>query len=141
VIVFAFASLQTIMRLKVPLLTLRDAGTTVSLVVGLDMGGTSKEVLRELSTWNVNVTVVKNRIPGHTFHPKLYLLEWESLAKVVVGSNNATEGGFYRNYEVSSCTEYDLPADSRLYAGALRFARRAPYATPGSQALEWVRYY
>jgi hypothetical protein len=124
VIVSAFAALQTIMRLKVPLINLRESGTAVSVVLGLDMGGTSKEVLQQLSTWNVNVTVVKNRIPGHTFHPKLYLLEWETLAKIVVGSNNATEGGFYRNYEASACTQYDLPADAAQYAGALRELRR-----------------
>lgn len=124
VIVSAFAALQTIMRLKIPLLGLRDSGSAISVVVGLDMGGTSKEVLQQLATWDVTVTVVKNRIPGHTFHPKLYLFEWENRAKIIVGSSNVTEGGFYRNYEASAYTEYDLPAETRQYEMALRELRR-----------------
>src|SRR3982750_651387 len=101
VLVSAFVALQTIMRLKFPIMELHDSGTAVNIVLGLDFGGTSKEVLQELFTWDVNVTVVKNRLPGHTFHPKLYLLEWESRAQIVIGSNNITEGGFYRNYEAA----------------------------------------
>ena len=124
VIVSAFAALQTVMRFKLRLLGLRDAGTTISIVLGLDLGGTSKEVLQQLSTWNVNVTVVKNRIPGHTFHPKVYLLEWDASATIIIGSSNLTEGGLFRNYEGSACIHYDLPADSQLYASALDELRR-----------------
>ena len=118
VIVSAFAALQTVMRFKLRLLSLRDAGTSISVVLGVDLGGTSKEVLRQLSSWNVNVTIVKNRIRGHTFHPKIYLLEWENAAKVIVGSNNFTEGGLFRNYEGYACIHYDFPADAALYDSA-----------------------
>jgi hypothetical protein len=124
VIVSAFAALQTIMRLKFPLLALRDRGCAVSLVLGLDMGGTSKEVLEQVATWTIPVTIVKNRIPGHTFHPKLYLLEWATAATIVVGSNNATEGGFFRNYESAACIEYNFPDDDQLYGEALLQLRR-----------------
>ena len=124
VIVSAFAALQTVMRLKIRLLGLRDAGSTVRFVLGLDLGGTSKEVLQQLSTWNADVTIVKNRVPGHTFHPKIYLLEWENSAKIIVGSNNWTEGGFFRNYEGCACVHYDLPSDARAYRSACRELRR-----------------
>ena len=41
VLVSAFASLQAVLRLKSKLLELHEAGTTVRVVVGVDMGGTS----------------------------------------------------------------------------------------------------
>ena len=124
VIVSAFAALQTVLRFRPRLLSLRDAGTSVSVVLGVDLGGTTKEVLQQLSTWNVNITIVRNRIRGHTFHPKVYLLEWENSAKIIVGSNNFTEGGLFRNYEGSACIHYDLPADAALYDSAGNELRR-----------------
>lgn len=36
-----------------------------------------------------------------TFHPKLYLFRNETRARLIVGSNNLTEPGFFTNTEVS----------------------------------------
>src|SRR5512145_1557932 len=72
VFVSAFARFQSILRIKSQVASLAKAKTSVRFVLGIDLDGTSREVLAELLKWNVDVTIVKNRIPGHTFHPKLY---------------------------------------------------------------------
>jgi hypothetical protein len=115
VFVSAFVGLQTIIRIKPQTLVLRDSGSDIRFVLGIDLGGTSQEVLKELLSWEVNVRIVKHRFPGHTFHPKLYLFEWESRAEIIIGSNNITEGGFFGNYEVAARIHYNLPNDAHEF--------------------------
>jgi HKD family nuclease len=131
VIVSAFAGLQTVMRFKHTLLGLAENGAAVRIVIGVDMRGTSLEVLRELTTWApVEVFVYRNRRPGHTFHPKVALIELPSRADVFVGSNNLTEGGFFRNYEAASRITYALPAETEAYTAACNALRRFLEPTP-----------
>lgn len=111
IFVSAFVSLQTIMRLKDPVLALRNNGANFRFVLGIDLGGTSKEVLEELLSWDVETFIVKHRIPGHTFHPKIYYFVWNNSAEIIVGSNNLTDGGFFGNYEGCARICYDLPDD------------------------------
>ncbi len=118
VFVSAFVDLQAVVRLKQQLLDLRDAGIGIHFIVGIDLWGTSQEVLTELETWGVDVRIVKHRLPGHTFHPKLYLFEWPDRAILIVGSNNITDGGFFRNYEVAARVTYALPEDSAGFVAA-----------------------
>jgi hypothetical protein len=118
-LVSAFASLQTVMRLKYPIQKLKLNECEVKIILGLDMGGTTKEVLKEVHTWGISAKIVKNRIPGHTFHPKLYILEWADRAEVMIGSNNLTEGGFFKNYEGSARVKYMFPTDRELYDAGL----------------------
>lgn len=94
VFVSAFVGLQTILRIKDQVLDLKGKGSDIRFIFGIDLGGTSQEVLDELLGWNVDVSIVKHRIPGHTFHPKLYLFEWDNKVEIIIGSNNITEGGF-----------------------------------------------
>ena len=109
VFVSAFVSVQTIMRVKQQILDLKESGVNVRFVFGIDLGGTSQEVLKEVLGWGINVCIVKHRIPGHTFHPKLYLFEWADHATIIIGSNNITEGGFFGNYEGAARINYVLP--------------------------------
>jgi hypothetical protein len=51
VVVSAFAALPTVLRLKPMMLAVRDAGGEARIVLGVDLGGTSKEVLSEVSSW------------------------------------------------------------------------------------------
>jgi phospholipase D-like protein len=118
-IVSAFVSVQTLLRLRASIHNLRDDGCAISLILGIDMGGTSKEALDEVLSWNVPTTIVKHRQPGHTFHPKIYLFEHGNHATIVIGSNNLTEGGFYSNYEGAARVVYEIPADATAYAEAL----------------------
>ncbi len=115
IVVSAFVSLQTILRLKEAILRIHGNGGITRLVFGIDMGGTSQEVLKEILSWHTDNKVVKHRRPGFTFHPKLYLVEWQNKAEIIIGSNNVTEGGLFRNYESSARIIYDLPNDNLLY--------------------------
>ena len=118
VFVSAFVGLQTIMRIKQQVADLRATGTDISFILGIDLNGTSQEVLQELLTWDIDVRIVKHRTPGHTFHPKLYLFEWDHQATIIVGSNNLTEGGLFKNYEGAVRVTYHLPTDTEDFASA-----------------------
>jgi hypothetical protein len=118
VLVSAFASLATVLRMKSRVAAVRDTGGDARMVLGVDLGGTSKEVLQEVSAWSIPVTIVKNRLFGVTFHPKLYMMRWEDHAELLVGSNNLTDGGLYRNYEAATRAIYYLPADAHAFAKA-----------------------
>ena len=106
------------MRVKQQVLNLRDRGSDILFVLGIDLGGTSKEVLEELLDWGIDVRIIKHRIPGHTFHPKLYLCQWDNRAEIIIGSNNFTEGGFFGNYEGAVRVFYVLPDDSAEFDAA-----------------------
>ncbi|WP_175898667.1 restriction endonuclease PLD domain-containing protein [Burkholderia vietnamiensis] len=118
-IVSAFVSRASVHRLKSRLRELRAAGTKVRLVIGVDMGGTSKEVLRELYSWSpIETFVFKNKKVGVTFHPKIYVIERDHVAELFVGSNNLTDGGLFKNYESAVHLSYSLPADAASFADA-----------------------
>jgi len=124
IFVSAFVGLQTIMRIKAQVSELKTNGSDIRFVLGIDLGGTSQEVLKELLSWRIDVRIVKHRIPGHTFHPKLYLFKWENRAEIIIGSNNITEGGFFGNYEVAAWINYDLPNDADKFEAICNELRR-----------------
>ena len=115
VFVSAFVSVQTIMRVKRQILGLKESGSDIRFVLGIDLGGTSREVLAELLEWDIDVRIIKHRIPRHTFHPKLYFFQWTDRATVIVGSNNLTEGGFFGNYEAATRITYSLPEETEAF--------------------------
>jgi len=61
VVVSAFASLRTIRRIKPIFQEVQTSGGKARLVLGVDLGGTSKEVLQEVAGWGISVIIVKNR--------------------------------------------------------------------------------
>jgi HKD family nuclease len=120
VFVSAFVALRTILRLRDGLLGHVEDRNNLKLVVGIDLGGTSREVLQELLRWNCKTFVFHNTIPRASFHPKLYLFESPTRATLFVGSNNLTDGGLYTNYEAATRYDFDLPADAHEYQRLLR---------------------
>ena len=118
VFVSAFVSVQAVMRVKRPILKLKECGSDIRFVLGIDLGGTSREVLAELLEWEIEVRIVKHRMSRHTFHPKLYLFEWTDRATVIIGSNNMTEGGFFGNYECAARITYSLPEEAEAFDAA-----------------------
>jgi hypothetical protein len=120
VLVSAFAALRTILRLRERLLARMESGAKLCLTVGIDAGGTSREVLEELLRWNCNTFVFHNPIARATFHPKVYLFETATRATLFIGSSNLTDGGFYTNYEVTTRYDFDLPADVAEYENLIR---------------------
>jgi hypothetical protein len=112
VFVSAFVALRTILRLRDRLLAQFQGGCQLRLTVGVDLGGTSRDVLEELLRWNCEVFIFHNPIPRATFHPKIYLFESAIETTLIVGSNNLTDGGFYTNYEAAVRHDFELPADA-----------------------------
>ncbi len=78
--VSAFVALRTILRLRERLLKCVGQGTDLLVTVGIDLGGTSREVLEELLSWNCHTFVFHNTIARSTFHPKVYLFESQNAA-------------------------------------------------------------
>jgi len=77
-------------------------GNELSVVVGIDLENTTYEGLDGLlglEAFGKSSTVIHHNESGTIFHPKLYLLRSSSKAKLIVGSNNITEAGLYRNTE------------------------------------------
>jgi HKD family nuclease len=124
VFVSAFVSVQTLIRIKQQILYLKEADTDVRFVLGIDLGGTSWEALTEVLSWGIDCRIVNHRLPGHTFHPKLYMLEWDEQAAVIIGSNNITEGGFFNNYEGAAHITYEFPTDADEFNTACDELRR-----------------
>lgn len=120
VFVSAFVALRTILRLRERLLVHVNGGANLIIMVGIDLGGTSREVLEELLRWDCQTFIFHNPIARATFHPKIYLFETSTNATVFIGSNNLTDGGFYTNYEVATRHEFYLPADAAEYDSLVR---------------------
>jgi HKD family nuclease len=120
VFVSAFVALRTILRLREQLLGHVEDGTRLILTIGIDLGGTSREVAEELLRWDCETFIFHNTIVRATFHPKIYLLEGVTSATLFVGSNNLTDGGFYTNYEAAARYDFDLPVDDEEYERILR---------------------
>lgn len=122
--VSAFASYQTVLRLRPSMGYLKDRSCDVTVVLGIDMSGTSKEALLEVLSWDIATVLVKHKTPGHTFHPKLFHFRFDHRADIIVGSNNLTDGGLYKNYEAAVHTVYDLPRDQAPYSRATNELKR-----------------
>lgn len=135
IFISAFVALRTILRLREALLDQKSKGCHLKFVVGIDLRGTSKEVLEELLRWECESAIVHNASPRVTFHPKVYVFESNSFASIVVGSNNLTDGGFYTNYEAAVCHEFVLPADRAEYERHMHLLSTL-FAPSGSQLIQ-----
>lgn len=77
-------------------------GNELNVVVGIDLENTTYEGLDgllALEAFGKSSTFVHHNESGTIFHPKLYLLRNATKAKLIIGSNNITEAGLYRNTE------------------------------------------
>lgn len=128
VFVSAFVALRTILRLREPLLRHIESGANLCFTLGIDLGGTSREVLDELLRWDCETFIFHNTIARATFHPKAYLFETATTATLFVGSNNLTDGGFYTNYEAAVRYNFEFPNDEDEYKRLLR--PLTPFLTP-----------
>ncbi len=98
-------------------------GGFAQVTVGVDIENTSVEGLQDLlalqAAGNLETHIHHNEDVKTTFHPKVYLLHNEADARLIVGSNNLTGAGLYRN------TEAGLQLDAPLNDPLIRDARTA----------------
>jgi HKD family nuclease len=118
--VSAFVGLRSVLRLKQHLAFQSQNYAELKFVIGIDLGGTSQDVLSELIQWNAQTYIFHNPFPRSTFHPKFYYFKTHHRAVLFVGSNNWTEGGLYTNYEVCTRYDFDLPNDNQCLADLIR---------------------
>ncbi len=86
----------------------RSSGGIVEAYVGVDMTGTSYEALCVLLQLTDDAHSQVHAKSAQTFHPKLYSLESDDEAFVIVGSASLTGGGLWRNVETSMSAALDL---------------------------------
>lgn len=115
-LVSAFARLTATQRIEPNILEAKSRGAEINIVVGFDLKSTSVEALRKIYSFGVNSILVHNAQVGHTFHPKISLFESSGKrAEVLIGSSNLTDGGLYTNYEASTRTTFEFPANEEEY--------------------------
>jgi len=78
----------------------RAAGGRVELITGLSAGGATRQGLARALELCDSVHVVYDE-SGPTFHPKLYMYRGQPTDRLLVGSNNLTAGGYFRNVEAA----------------------------------------
>ena len=87
-------------------------GGTAKFTVGIDIENTSQEGLQDLLTLqdagNAQTFIYHNEDDSTTFHPKVYLFKSDTLARLIIGSNNLTQAGLFTN------TEAGLQIDAAL---------------------------
>jgi HKD family nuclease len=105
----AFASEAGIFGLAGHILNARQnfqAPNKITLVVGIDQQGSSKEALEELKNLHV-ASYIFYQSEAPIFHPKIYLFEGDQQTKLIVGSSNLTGTGLFVNVEGSLLIEFD----------------------------------
>jgi HKD family nuclease len=102
----AFASEAGIFGLSGHILSAKQNFENLSLIVGIDQEGTSKEALDEILKLKIDSYIFYQSEPP-IFHPKIYLFEGEKDNKLILGSSNLTVRGLFTNTESSLLLEFD----------------------------------
>lgn len=77
----------------------------LTIIVGIDQEGTSKEALEEILNLNIN-SYIFYQSESAIFHPKIYLFEGTKEIKLIIGSSNLTGNGLFVNVESSVLIEF-----------------------------------
>lgn len=102
----AFASEAGIYGLSGHINSAKKNFKKLTIVVGIDQGGTSKEALEEILRLNIESYIFyQNENP--IFHPKFYLFEGTNDVKIILGSSNLTGTGLFTNIESSLLVEFN----------------------------------
>jgi len=110
-LVVAWARFRGLIRLRDEVEAFRARGGKTRLIVGIDEGGATRPGLL-LAGRLFDEASIFHDPAGGTFHPKIYLAAGGDRALLVVGSSNATPGGWFNNYEASLEARFDLPQDA-----------------------------
>ena len=133
-LVVAYAKAGPLIRLKRDLTAFRAAGKSLSVIVGVDQNGTSREAMELIL--ELFPEAYTTREAGITFHPKFYVFRGPALARAYIGSNNLTVGGTETNFEASVAIDYELPDE---HVGAAEFSNAwnqlLPANCPATEAL------
>lgn len=94
----AWAKRSGISRIRSAVTEFARSGGTSEVIVGIDEGGATREGLH-LSLEVFDQVSIYHDPGARTFHPKIYAVESDESAVLIVGSGNLTKGGLFTNYE------------------------------------------
>lgn len=111
----AFSSQAGINGLGKHILANQHHFDTITIVTGIDQGGTSKEALEALLALGLDSYVFYQQ-SRTIFHPKIYLFEGKTKTELIVGSSNLTGQGLFANVEASLLVSIDnkIEADREI---------------------------
>ena len=101
----AFASEAGIYGLSGHINSAKKNFKKLTIIVGIDQGGTSKEALEEILSLNIESYIFYQK-ENPIFHPKFYLFEGTNDVKIILGSSNLTGTGLFTNIESSLLVEF-----------------------------------
>lgn len=96
----AFASQSGINGLSKHIKNAKEYFDKLTIIVGVDQKGTSKEVLEALLDLQIHSYVFYHPAVA-IFHPKIYLFEGKKRIELIIGSSNLTAQGLFTNMEAS----------------------------------------
>jgi len=102
----AFASEAGIYGLSGYINSAKKNFKNLTIFVGIDQGGTSKEALEEILNLNIESYIYYQK-ENPIFHPKFYLFEGTNEVKIILGSSNLTGSGLFTNIESSLLVEFN----------------------------------
>lgn len=109
----AFASEAGIFGLSRHINSAKQNFKNLSLIIGIDQKGTSKEALEEILDLNID-SYIFYQSESPIFHPKIYLFEGDEEVKFILGSSNLTGRGLFTNVESSLLIEFDISDNEGL---------------------------
>jgi len=102
----AFASQAGVFGLVEYIQAAKQNFKNLTLIVGIDQGGTSKEALIEIKGLDIDSYIFYQK-ESPIFHPKIYLFEGDRQIKLIIGSSNLTGSGLFTNVEGSVLIEFN----------------------------------
>lgn len=83
-------------------------------ICGIRTGHTTRAGIEALLGLGVKVVLVDTRPGGYIYHPKFYLAQHTSGAKLLLGSGNLTRPGMNHNFELGVLLEENPPGDGSV---------------------------
>lgn len=106
----AFISVNGIENIIEEINTFKERGGKISLYLGVDLYGTSREALEKLLDQDIETYIIYT--PNNIiYHPKIYIFEGDEKIRILVGSSNLTVRGLFQNIETSVCIDFEKGED------------------------------
>lgn len=114
-----------------------DSGGKLNFIVGLGKEGAEIDALRYLKDRmpDANFNAFSANNPAYVFHPKLYILKSKDRIVSIIGSNNLTEGGLFRNSELAVKIDEPKSAELLLDVWKSYFKPKKPFSKKNIRAV------
>lgn len=97
----AFTKRAALDRLSDAIGQFRGRGGHLTLITGIDHGGTTREGLKLAFDLADMVMLTHHMSQSVTYHPKMFIFRGPVASRLIVSSSNLTAGGLWSNFEAS----------------------------------------